>query len=83
MGEESVAAVRRSWEHPNFKMRATGVTVNDGRLLVHTIGPDIKWWALPGGGQDFQELSPSTLKREMVEELGATFRSIQPSWSTI
>lgn len=52
-------------------MRATGVAVDRGRVLVHTIGPNMTWWALPGGGPEFQEFSSTTLEREMEEELGA------------
>ena len=52
-------------------MRATGVAVDRGRVLVHTIGPNTTWWALPGGGPEFQEFSSTTLEREMEEELGA------------
>jgi ADP-ribose pyrophosphatase YjhB (NUDIX family) len=62
--------VLRSWQQPGFKVRASGVAITDDRLLVHTIGPGTAWWALPGGGPEFQELSATALEREMAEEVG-------------
>lgn len=69
--EDSAAERIRAWRQPGFKIRSTGVAIDRGRLLAHTIGPEVGWWALPGGGPDFQELAVDTLRREMVEELGA------------
>ena len=62
--------VARSWQQSGFKFRATGIAIDEDRLLVHTVGPSIRWWALPGGGPSFQELTATTLEREMEEELG-------------
>ena len=69
--EDSAAERVRAWRQPGFKIRSTGIAIDEDRLLVHTIGPKVAWWALPGGGPDFQELAADTLRREMVEELGA------------
>jgi len=71
---EADAPALRGWQQPGFKIRATGVAIDRGRLLVHTVGTAPDWWALPGGGPEFQELSSETLAREMVEELGVTAR---------
>jgi ADP-ribose pyrophosphatase YjhB (NUDIX family) len=62
----------RGWQEDGFKLRASGAAITDGRLLVHTIGPSVGWWALPGGGPEFQELGAETLEREMEEEVGAS-----------
>ena len=64
----------RSWRQPGFKIRSTGIAINDDRLLVHTVGREARWWALPGGGPNFQEFASATLAREMAEEIGATVR---------
>ncbi|MGQ0434526.1 MAG: NUDIX domain-containing protein [Microthrixaceae bacterium] len=64
------ALTGRAWEHPGFKIRSTALIIDNGRVLVHTIGPTIDWWALPGGGPAFQELTAQTLTRELDEELG-------------
>jgi hypothetical protein len=44
----------RGWQQPGFKIRATGVAIDRQRLLVHTVGAEPAWWALPGGGPNFQ-----------------------------
>jgi ADP-ribose pyrophosphatase YjhB (NUDIX family) len=60
----------RGWQTPGFGIRATGLILNEGRVLVHTVGAlPATWWALPGGGPDFQELSHEAVVREFREEL--------------
>jgi ADP-ribose pyrophosphatase YjhB (NUDIX family) len=60
----------RGWQTPGFQIRATGLILSEGRVLVHTVGDlPATWWALPGGGPDFQELSHEAVVREFREEL--------------
>jgi ADP-ribose pyrophosphatase YjhB (NUDIX family) len=52
-----------------FQMRAAGIALRDGHLLVHrAIVED--FWTLPGGRVERGESAGETLAREMVEELG-------------
>ena len=53
-----------------FRIRATGLILSEGRVLVHSADePPVSTWALPGGGPEFQELSHETVVRELREEL--------------
>jgi 8-oxo-dGTP pyrophosphatase MutT (NUDIX family) len=52
---------------------AKAIIIRDGRLLaIRNIGPDGDWYILPGGGQRFGETLGEALKRECLEEAGAS-----------
>jgi ADP-ribose pyrophosphatase YjhB (NUDIX family) len=54
-----------------FLVRAGGVAVADGRVLLHRIeGGD--FWAMPGGRLEVGETAAECLEREMREEIDAT-----------
>lgn len=53
-----------------FTFRVVGVAIHEGRVLLHQAEGD-DFWALPGGRAELLEPAPETLRREMVEELGA------------
>lgn len=50
-------------------VRAVGVVVVDGRVLLHR-GPDEQVWSLPGGRCEPREPAPAAVARELREELG-------------
>ncbi|MEO6014722.1 MAG: NUDIX domain-containing protein [Devosia sp.] len=52
-----------------FQMRAAGIALRDGYLLVHRASVE-DFWTLPGGRVERGESAGETLAREMVEELG-------------
>lgn len=52
-----------------FQMRAAGIAIRHGHVLVHRPTWD-RQWTLPGGRVDLGETSAETVAREMVEELG-------------
>ena len=53
-----------------FTLRIAGVAMDGDRVLLHQI-PGDGFWALPGGRCELGESSAETLRREMMEELGA------------
>jgi 8-oxo-dGTP pyrophosphatase MutT (NUDIX family) len=54
-----------------FQMRAAGIAIRDGRVLVQNIkGVDVTF--LPGGRVDQNESTTETLIREIEEEFGRT-----------
>lgn len=55
-------------EHGRFKLRAAGVCVQTGHVLLHQIEGRGTWF-VPGGQVEFGEDSRSTLVREMREAL--------------
>jgi len=62
----------RGWQSPGFRIRATALILDDDRVLVHSSDDlPVSFWALPGGGPEFQELSHETVVRELREELHA------------
>lgn len=66
-------AMQKAGAHTRFKGRVIGVCKEDVAgnrcVLAHTTDPD-EYWALPGGTIEALEPSATTLKREMIEELG-------------
>ena len=52
-----------------FQVRAAGIALRDGKVLVQRSMAD-DFWALPGGRVEHGETSTETLIREMMEELG-------------
>jgi len=52
-----------------FNHRIVSVIIDDGYVLLHRDARDA-FWALPGGRAELFELSETTVKREMIEELG-------------
>ena len=52
-----------------FQMRIAGLAFRDGHVLIHR-GIEEEFWTFPGGRAEMGETSETTLKREMVEELG-------------
>ncbi len=53
-----------------FNYRVVGVALEDDHVLLHQDAID-DFWALPGGRAELQEDAVTTLKRELVEEIGA------------
>lgn len=51
-----------------FQMRAAGIALRDGHVLLQRGSGDAHW-ALPGGRMEQGETSAETLQREMQEEL--------------
>jgi ADP-ribose pyrophosphatase YjhB (NUDIX family) len=54
-----------------FNLRVAGVCLDDGRVLLHTEAR-FDYWVLPGGRPLFGETASDALRREMIEETGAT-----------
>ncbi len=54
----------------HFNYRVAGIALHAGHVLLHT-SPGDDFWVLPGGRGELMELSAETLRREMMEELGA------------
>jgi 8-oxo-dGTP diphosphatase len=57
-----------------------GVMIKDGRILLCHRSPDRRWypdvWDLPGGHVELGETPTEALKRELLEELGVSARSL-------
>ena len=62
-----------------FNYRIAGVVIQNGSVLVHQAEGD-NFWILPGGRAEIGESAEQTLKREMVEELGAEVEILRPLW---
>jgi ADP-ribose pyrophosphatase YjhB (NUDIX family) len=52
-----------------FNHRVAGVSLRDGRVLLHRAETE-DFWTLPGGRVELLEPSAEALRREMQEELG-------------
>lgn len=65
-----------------FRVRAAGVAVRDGRVLVHRETQPSPWTnsALPGGGVEMHESSDAAVVREFREELGVDVRVGRLLW---
>ena len=56
---------------PNIRIRAAGILVKDGKiLLVRHEKNNRSYWLIPGGGVDFGESVEEALIREYQEEVG-------------
>jgi 8-oxo-dGTP pyrophosphatase MutT (NUDIX family) len=57
-----------------------GAMIKDGRILLCHRSPNRRWypnvWDLPGGHVEAGETSSEALKRELLEELGVSVRSL-------
>lgn len=65
-----------------FRVRAAGVAIRDGRVLVAR-GVDTNEWsnsALPGGGVELHEPSDAAVIREFREEIGGEVRTGRLLW---
>jgi len=62
-----------------FRVRAAGVAIRDGRVLVCRAEHD-NYWLLPGGGVDPHEASDCAVVREFREEIGADVRTGRCLW---
>ncbi len=62
-----------------FNYRVAGVTIVDGRVLLHTIN-NAPFWSLPGGRCEMNESSAEALKREYLEETGYSVTIGKPLW---
>ncbi|MEM7170911.1 MAG: NUDIX hydrolase [Pseudomonadota bacterium] len=62
-----------------FNYRIAGVAIAKGSVLVHKAEGDA-FWTFPGGRAEMGEPAEQTLKREMMEELGAEVNVIRPLW---
>jgi ADP-ribose pyrophosphatase YjhB (NUDIX family) len=65
-----------------FRVRAAGVAIRDGCVLVHREEQPSPWTnsALPGGGVEMHETSDAALVREFREELGVDVRVGRLLW---
>ena len=66
-------------DHQRFNYRIAGLAFQNESLLVHQ-GEGDSFWTLPGGRAEIGETAEQTLKREMVEELGARVEVLRPLW---
>lgn len=64
-------------ENTRFTYRIVGVTIEDGRVLLHQAEGD-DFWALPGGRAELLEPAEATLRREMREELDIEVEVVRP-----
>ncbi len=59
----------------NIRIRAAGILVKDGKiLLVRHEKNDKSYWLIPGGGVDFGETVEQALVREFQEEVGLAIK---------
>ncbi|MFZ5815889.1 MAG: NUDIX hydrolase [Bacillota bacterium] len=65
-----------------FHVRAGALFVDDGHVLLCQSDAMPTFWFPPGGRVDLMEASPETLRREMVEELGADVEVGRLLWVT-
>ena len=57
------------------RLSIKAIIIRDGRLLaVQNRDAEGDWYVLPGGGQEAGETVPAALRRECLEEIGATVR---------
>jgi ADP-ribose pyrophosphatase YjhB (NUDIX family) len=57
---------------PAVRLSIKAIIVRDQHLLVlKNLDAQGEWYMLPGGGQEFGETIPDTLRRECLEEIGA------------
>ncbi|HVZ39209.1 MAG TPA: NUDIX hydrolase [Candidatus Kapabacteria bacterium] len=62
-----------------FQYRAVAIALQGGRILLHKTEDD--WfWSPPGGRCEMGESAEQTVRREMVEEMGAEPRVVRPLW---
>jgi ADP-ribose pyrophosphatase YjhB (NUDIX family) len=59
-----------SFGDKRFNYRIVGIALREGHVLLHKEDRE-EFWSLPGGRAEWFEPSPETLRREMIEELGA------------
>src|SRR3972149_1738715 len=62
-----------------FVYRVAGVAIDKGRVLLETVGGQ-DFWFLPGGRGEFLEPSKETLRREIIEEIGARVKVVRLLW---
>jgi 8-oxo-dGTP pyrophosphatase MutT (NUDIX family) len=53
-----------------FNFRIAGVCLHEGHVLLQSEKDNDRFWTLPGGHVELHENSESTLKRELMGELG-------------
>ena len=66
-------------EQQRFNYRIAGVAIQTGSVLVHQAEGD-NFWILPGGRAEIGESAEQTLKREIMEELGAEVEILRLLW---
>ena len=67
--------IRVECDRGAFKLRACGVFVKDGKMLVIRIRDnDEEWYIMPGGGQEGEELLIDAVCREVAEEMAEAYR---------
>lgn len=62
-----------------FNYRLAGVTVRDGKVLLHKVEGN-NFWSLPGGRCAINEDSRTALGREYEEEMGQTVELTRVLW---
>ena len=62
-----------------FNMRAVGVVIHEGKLLVYQ-NEGYPYKCLPGGRIQFGEPAESAVLREMKEEIGIDAEIVRPLW---
>jgi 8-oxo-dGTP pyrophosphatase MutT (NUDIX family) len=71
MDSDGRAMIVHDEDGVRFNLRAAAVITGPRGVLLHR-GENDPFWSLPGGRVEMMEDSPSTILREMQEELGIT-----------
>lgn len=62
-----------------FNYRIVGVALHNDAVLLHRTAEE-DFWTFPGGRAELGETAETTLKREMLEELGAEVEIVRLLW---
>lgn len=62
-----------------FNYRIVGVAVHNDAVLLHRTAEE-DFWTFPGGRAELGETAETTLKREMLEELGGEIEIVRLLW---
>lgn len=67
------------------KSRYQGAVIENGCILLvqhHFFSSDVRYWGLPGGGQEPGETGEETVRREMREETGLEVKVVRLLYET-
>jgi 8-oxo-dGTP pyrophosphatase MutT (NUDIX family) len=66
-------------EFARFTYRVAGIALHNDRVLLNR-AEEVDWWFIPGGRAEMGETTSETLRREMLEELGADVQVDRLLW---